>query len=95
MKSIFWHKGQPSNTKSPEASPPPNGVPQSRKKFGFMGSAGEAPIAAQPATAKTIDTAGDDSTLSATAHSPERIGACPAQLKNPSLLPVEGCCRFK
>jgi truncated hemoglobin YjbI/predicted pyridoxine 5'-phosphate oxidase superfamily flavin-nucleotide-binding protein len=87
MKSIFWHEGQPSNTESPEASPPPDGVPQSRKKFGFMGRAGEAPIAAQPATAKTIDTAGDDSTLSATAHSPERIGACPAQLKNPSLLP--------
>jgi truncated hemoglobin YjbI/predicted pyridoxine 5'-phosphate oxidase superfamily flavin-nucleotide-binding protein len=79
--------GQPSNTKAPETSPPPGGVPQSSKKFGFMRGAGEVPIAAHPAATKTVDTAGNGSTLSASAPSLEKIGACPAQLKNPSLLP--------
>jgi hypothetical protein len=61
--------GQPSNTKSHETSPPPGEVPQSSKKFGFVRGAGEVPIAAQPAAAKTVDTGGNGSTLSASALS--------------------------
>ncbi len=79
--------GQPSDTKSPETPPPPGEVPQSSKKFGFMRGAGEVPIAAPPAAAKTVDPAGNDSTLFASAPTQEKIGGCPFPSKNPSLLP--------
>ena len=79
--------GKPSDTKSPEPPSPSGQIHQTSKKFNFMGGARAVPIAAQPATEKIVDTAGNDSTLSASAHTPEKIGACPAQLKNPSLLP--------
>jgi truncated hemoglobin YjbI/predicted pyridoxine 5'-phosphate oxidase superfamily flavin-nucleotide-binding protein len=77
--------GQPPDTNSPETSSPPGGVPQSSKKFSFMSGAGAVPIPVQSATEKIVDTAGNGSTLSASAHSPEEMG--PAQLKSPSLLP--------
>ena len=90
--SSGWLSGrvaeQPSNAKSPETPPPLGEVPQSSKKFGFMrGAAGEVPIAAPPAAAKTVDTAGNGFTLSASAPTQEKIGGCPFPSKNPSLLP--------